>query len=86
MKRDVLAVAVFFALLFSGVAEMEPVRIARANPIGNIPVPHIGISYPPYLPNSYENSTVNLQIYVNMFVDSPPLNSISSIQAVGNAV
>lgn len=77
MKRKALALTIFLALLFSVVAGIAPVKVVRANPIGNIPVPHIGISYPPYPPNRYENSTVNLQIYVNMFIDSPQLNSIS---------
>jgi hypothetical protein len=76
-KKQVLTTIIISALLFSGVAGLEIVRIARANPIGNVPVPYIGISYPPYLPNRYENTTVNLQIYANMFIDSPPLNSIS---------
>jgi hypothetical protein len=60
------------------VTGIEPVKIARANPIGNIPVPYIGISLPP--PQSimkYVNSTVELEIYVNMFIDSPELKRIS---------
>ena len=77
MKREVLVLSLFFALLVSVIDGIEIIKVARANPIGNIPVPHIGISYPPYPPNRYENSTVNLQIYVNMFPDSPQLNRIS---------
>lgn len=78
MKRKALAITLFLALLVSVVFGIEPVKIARANPIGNIPVPHIGISCPP--PQSikkYVNSTVELEIYVNMFIDSPELKRIS---------
>lgn len=77
MKRELSVLSLFFALLVSLVAGIETVKVARANPIGNIPVPHIGISYTPHPHNQYENSTVNLKIYVNMFPDSPQLNRIS---------
>ena len=80
MKRKALPLklAVLFALLLSVIAGIDLVKVGRANPIGNIPVPHIGISYPP--PQSimkYVNSTVELEIYVNIFIDSPELKRIS---------
>jgi hypothetical protein len=80
MKRRALplTLAVLFALLLSVIAGISLVKVGRANPVYNVPVPHIGISYPP--PQSiikYVNSTVELEIYVNMIVDSPELKRIS---------
>ena len=78
MKNKSLVIAIFFALLVSVVAGIDLTNVAMANPIGDIPVPHIGISYPP--PQSfinYVNSTIELEIYVNMFIDSPHLKRIS---------
>ena len=77
MKRKALALTILLSLLVSVVAGIEPVKIARANPIGNIPVPYIGISYPPQSIMKYVNSTVELEIYVNLFIDSPELKRIS---------
>jgi len=78
VKKKVIALATLFALLLSMVAGIEIVKIAMADPFYNVPVPHIGISNPP--PQSiriYMNSTVELEIYVNLFIDSPQLERIS---------
>ena len=49
-----------------------------ANPIDRISVsvPSIDIGYPPYPPRKYENSSIELQIYVRLFNDAPKLKSI----------
>lgn len=87
MKREVLVLLLFFALLVSVVAGTETVEVLRANTIGNIPVPHIGISCPnPQSVSKYVNSTVELEIYVNMFIDSPHLERISCSLDAGPVV
>ena len=77
MERP-LAQSVVFVLLLSVVAGIDLVNLARADPYLSVPLPHIGISYPP--PQSireYVNSTVELEIYVNLFIDSTQLKRIS---------
>ena len=72
------ALALNLVLLLSIVAIVQVVDIAKANPIGSVPVPSIQISSPlPYVPFRYENSTVNLRIYVSMLTGSPQLSRIS---------
>lgn len=78
MKKTALAITILLVLSLSEVAGIKIVRIARADPFFNIPVPHIGISWPPHQSfMKYVNSTVELKIYVNMFLDSPQLKRIS---------
>lgn len=48
-----------------------------ANPINVPQIPAINISYPMTSTGGYVNSTVEFNIYVNLFIDSPTLNSIS---------
>ena len=77
MKRA-LAPSVVFVLLLSVVAGIDLVNLGRADPILSVPLPHIGISYPPTQSiRKYVNSTVELEIYVNLFIDSPQLKRIS---------
>jgi uncharacterized membrane protein YukC len=77
MNRAALALIIAFS--FSVVTGIGFVNLADANPIGSVsvPVPSIGISYPPDPPMTYENSTVDLAIFVRLSNDAPRLKSIS---------
>jgi hypothetical protein len=74
MKKTALAFCMLLWLLlgtfhFSG--------LSSANPSINPQIPFIQITSPPYPPSKFENNTVNLEIYVNMYNDSPKLTSVS---------
>ncbi len=54
------------------------VNVAHANPIASAPpVPSIQISYPLTSIAGYVNSTVEFEVYVNTFIDSPAPSNIS---------
>jgi len=77
MKKTTVAMPLVFTLCISLALGVQLINIAKANPI-NIPsVPTIQISYPLTSIGGYVNSTVEFEIYVNMFIESPTLNSIS---------
>jgi hypothetical protein len=52
-------------------------NLADANPISVPSVPDVQISYPLSSLDGYVNSTVEFEIYVNMFIDSPAPSNIS---------
>ena len=68
-----LAIA-FYILLALGV---QPINIAKANPISIPSVPAIQISYPLNSIGGYVNSSVEFEVSVNMLIESPTINSIS---------
>jgi hypothetical protein len=74
MKKTTL---VFCMLLLLLVGAFHFSGLSNANPSINPQIPYIQITSPPYPPSKFENSTVNLEIYVNMYNDSPKLTSIS---------
>jgi hypothetical protein len=76
MKKTLLALTIIFALFLPAIG-VQSINITKANPI-NIPtVPSIQISYPLTSTGGYVNSTVEFTVSVNMFINSPTLNSIS---------
>lgn len=77
MKRIVISLSLILALLFLVSAGAQFVNLAKANPISVPSVPTIQISYPLTSIGGYVNSTVEFVINVNMFIESPTLNSIS---------
>jgi hypothetical protein len=76
MKKNMLTVIVALALLFMTIVGTQNIEVANANPVSVYSVPDILISFPTASIGGYVNSTVEYQIYVNMFVDSPALDSI----------
>ena len=76
MKRTAVTSCMLLMLLPS---VLQFYGLSTANPVDSILIiPSIQISYPlPFPLSKYENSTVKLEIYVNMFIDSPKLNRIS---------
>lgn len=70
---------VFLVLLVSQSASMEIlyVNVAHANPISTPSVPAVQISYPLTSTGGYVNSTVEFEVYANMFIDSPTPSNIS---------
>lgn len=67
----------FCTLLLLSVGAFHFSGQSNANPSINPQVPSIQITSPPYPPREFETSTVNLEIYVNMYNDSPKLTGIS---------
>jgi len=53
------------------------VNVANANPINVPSVPAIQISYPLTSMGGYVNSTVEFEVYVNMFIESPKPTNVS---------
>lgn len=53
------------------------VNVANANPINVPSVPAIQISYPLTSMGGYVNSTVEFEVYVNMFIESPKPSNVS---------
>jgi hypothetical protein len=77
MKRIVISLSLILALLFLVSAGAQFVNLVNANPISIPSVPTLQISYPITSIGGYVNSSVEFVIYVNMFIESPTLNSIS---------
>jgi hypothetical protein len=73
MKR---AAALFIALMITTVGT-QPANLGKANPISIPSVPAIQISFPLSSIGGYVNSTLEFEVYVNMLIESPTLNSIS---------
>ena len=79
MNKTIVALTIV-AMLFTSLAlGVHLVSITTANPISVPQVPIIQISYPLTSTGGYVNSTVEFEIYINMFIESPPLNSVSYI-------
>ena len=77
MKKTTLVLAFVF-ILFSTVAlGGQLTNTAKANPISIPSVPAIQISYPLTSIGGYVNTTAEFEIYVNMLIESPTINSIS---------
>ena len=77
MKRIAISLSLILALLFLVSDGAQFVNLAKANPISIPSVPTMQISYPLTSNGGYVNSTVEFVIYVNMFIESPTLDSIS---------
>jgi hypothetical protein len=77
MKRIAISLSLILAFLFLVSAGAQFDNLGKANPISIPSVPTIQISYPLTSIGGYVNSTVEFEIYVNMFIESPTLNSIS---------
>ncbi len=77
MKKTILALTIVAMLFISLALEVHLINTAKANPISVPQVPTIQISYPLTSMGGYVNSTVEFSIYVNMFIESPTLTSIS---------
>lgn len=77
MKKTTVALTIFFTLCIALALGLQLIDIAKANPISIPSVPTIQISYPLTSISGYVNSTVEFEITVNMFIESPTLNSIS---------
>jgi hypothetical protein len=76
MKKTKIALSFIILLLL--ISMFQFYTLSTANPIDSVSIPSIQISSPlPFPLNKYENSTVRLEIYVNMFIDSPKLSSVS---------
>ena len=79
MKKATLVLILVFTLFSSLTLGVQLINLAKANPISipSVSVPAIQISYPLNSIGGYVNSTVEFAIYVNMFIESPTINSIS---------
>jgi hypothetical protein len=77
MKKTALALILAFALYIPLAVGVQSVNVAKANPIDIPSVPAIQISYPLSSIGGYVNSTVEFEIYVNLFIESPILNNVS---------
>lgn len=77
MKRIAISLSLCLALLLLVSAGAQFVNLAKANPISMPQVPTLQISYPLISTGGYVNSTVEFVISVNMYIESPTLNSIS---------
>jgi len=77
MKKTILALTIVGMLFISLILEVQIMSRAKANPISVPKVPAIQISYPLTSMGGYVNSTVEFSINVNMFANSPTLNTMS---------
>ena len=77
MKKITVALILVFILCILLALGVQSINLAKANPISIPSVPNIQISYPLTSIGGYVNSTVEFEISVNMFIESPTLNSIS---------
>ena len=77
MKKTASALILIFTLFSSFVLGVQLIDPAKANPISIPRVPAVQIGYPLTSIGGYVNSTVEFVIEVNLFIDSPTLNSIS---------
>jgi len=77
MKKITVALILVFTLCILLALGVQSINLAKANPISIPYVPTIQISYPLTSISGYVNSTVEFAITVNMFIESPTINSIS---------
>ena len=77
MKKTKVALTLAIAFYILLALIVQPIEIAKANPISLPSVPAIQISYPLNSSGGYVNSTVEFEVSVNIFVESPSINSIS---------
>ena len=77
MKKTTVTLIIVFTLCILLALGVQSIHLAKANPISIPLVPTIQIGYPLTSISGYVNSTVEFEIYVNLFVESPALNSIS---------
>ena len=77
MKETTVSLTIVFGLVISLALGVQLISIVKANPISIPPVPTIQISYPLTSIGGYVNSTVEFEIYVHMFIETPTINSIS---------
>jgi hypothetical protein len=77
MKKTQVALKLAIALYFLLALGVQPINIAKANPISIPSVPSIQISYPLNSTGGYVNSTVEFEVSVNTLIESPTINSIS---------
>jgi len=76
MRRTPPVLVFTLALLIIVIETQSPI-VAKANPINMPSVPAVQISFPLSSIGGYVNSTVEFEVYVNMLIESPTLNSIS---------
>jgi hypothetical protein len=76
MKKATVTLTLLF-ILFTSIAVGVQFNITEANPISIPSISAIQISYPVTSIGGYVNRTVEFEIYVNMFIESPTINSIS---------
>ena len=77
-KKETMLVFSVLLLAYCLFMTVLHVNVAHANPIASAPpVPSIQISYPLTSIGGYVNSTVEFEVYVNTFIDSPALYNIS---------
>jgi len=77
MKKTTLAPILIFILFSSLALGVQAIDLVKANPISIPQVPAMQIGYPLTSTGGYVNSTVEFAITVNMFIESPTINSIS---------
>jgi hypothetical protein len=75
MKHTYIVATVSLLLLLIGAA--SPILVTKGDFSFEFPVPSMNIISPPYPPNRYENTTVELEINVYLHNDSPKISSIS---------
>jgi hypothetical protein len=68
-----IVTALFASLLIGFTFQLA---LAEGYVFTEIPIPSMNIISPPYPPNRYENSTVNFEVNVYLFSESPKVNSI----------
>ena len=77
MKKTTVALTIVLTLCISLALGAQLTNVTKANPITVPSVPTIQIGYPLTSIGGYVNTTAEFAIYVNMFSESPTLNSIS---------
>ncbi len=77
IKKTVALVFLILLVPQFFLVEFRSANIAYANPINVPEVPSVKISYPLTSIGGYVNSTVEFEVYVNMFVESPPPSNVS---------
>ncbi len=77
MKKLVLTLTIVLVFLISIMIGVQNIAVTKANPIDIPSVPNMQIGYPLISTGGYVNSTVEFNVYVNMFIESPTLNSVS---------
>lgn len=74
------ALALFFSVVLVAqciLLAILVVNVAHANPINVPEVPSVRISYPLISMDGYVNSTVEFEVHVNLFIESPPPGNVS---------
>ena len=73
-----LTTALLLLLLLESIFHLS---VVQGQPFDEIKIPSMNIISPPYPPNRYENTTVELEIHVCLYNDSPKISSISCCTA-----